>query len=145
MSSDLAILAEQVVLAINAAPPAPGAIAVLRMSPVMDIEKMGDDILLSVIPRSLTPTPGTRDDPMYDLAIDVGVQRRLNPDDLPACVAMLTIVQAIITRLYRGNLPALPGLRPISIENDPAFAADHLANFSVFTSVPTITYRVALQ
>lgn len=145
MSSDLAILADQVVLAINAAPPAPGVLAVRRMSPVIDLATMGEGVHLTVIPRSLTPTPGTRGGAMYDMAIDVGVQRRVDPDNLAACDAMLTIVQAIIVRLYAGNLPGLAGLRPISIENDPAFAADHLANFRVFTSVLTVTYRVTIQ
>ncbi len=144
MSSDLSVLAQAITVALAAHNFGVSFTPVRRFVPITEIKAMGNAIVVQVVAKAITPTEqNTRGYPTFDFSVDIGVQKRVNPDDLAEMDAMMGLVQAIVRFLFDGNL-TIP-VRPLSITNDPAYAPDHLAQHRVFTSVITATYRVALQ
>jgi hypothetical protein len=74
--------------------------------------------------------------------IDIGIQKKLGKN-LDAEVADLCdLVEQIADFLKRRPLAALPYAAWVTTTNDPIYAADHLAQQRVFTSVLSLTYRV---
>jgi hypothetical protein len=77
--------------------------------------------------------------------VDIGIQQKLTvpQDEIDTAVAGLCqLVQQIAEYLQRQPLTEMPYAMWIKIENEPTYAADHLAQQRVFTSVLTLTYRI---
>jgi len=106
-----------------------------------------ENLRVSVVPRSLEITGATRSAHQHDVAIDIGIQKKLNGGDdaLTDQVAELCgLVDSMAAYLRKRLLPEVNGQVPgawTKTENDPVYAADHLAMQRVFTSVLTVTYR----
>ena len=99
-------------------------------------------VQITVVPRSVSITTATRDSSYFDCAIDVGVQKKVNADQAEDIDALMTLVEAIADQLRMKRLDDAPEAAWVSIENEPAFASEHLDQQRVFTSVLTVTYRV---
>jgi len=97
---------------------------------------------ITVVPRSMSITTATRDSGYFDCAIDVGVQKKVNADQAEDIDALMTLVEQIADQLRMKRLNDAPEAAWVSIENEPAFASEHLDQQRVFTSVLTVTYRV---
>ena len=97
---------------------------------------------ITVVPRSVSITTATRDSGYFDCAIDVGVQKKVNADQAEDIDALMTLVEQIADQLRMKRLDDAPAAAWVSIENEPAFASEHLDQQRVFTSVLTVTYRV---
>lgn len=111
-----------------------------RVLPRFDLQDLGD-LTVSVVPRSVAITGGTRALNQYEVAVDVGVQCKL-AGDVDAEVAQLSeLVEQIADHLRRRPLASMPGVAWVGIANDPVYAPEHLAENRVFTSVLTVTYR----
>jgi len=149
-------IADAVASELNAAPPespeSPEGFSIplnaqRRVLPQFEPEELSD-LQVSVVPKRLEITGATRTASQYEIAIDIGVQRRLGRD-LDAEVAELgTLVDQIADYLRRRPLtqmagdPGIPGLTWVSTVNEPVYSPEHLAEQRVFTSVLTVTYRV---
>jgi hypothetical protein len=139
-------IADAVVAELNAAPPEAFSQvlnAQRRVLPQFEPEELSD-LQVSVVPKRLEITGATRAASQYEIAIDIGVQRRLGRD-LDAEVAELgTLVDQIADYLRRrplSGIPGIPGLAWVSTVNEPVYSPEHLAEQRVFTSVLTVTYR----
>ena len=134
-------IADAVTTELNASGLLPGAIAAQRMVlPEFELADLAE-LKVAVVPRSVLITGGTRAASQYDVAVDIGLQKKLGKD-LDAEVATLgTLVDQIADHLRRRPLQQAPGAAWVSIANEPVYAPEHLAEQRVFTSVLTVTYR----
>ncbi|NLE59420.1 MAG: hypothetical protein GX616_13745 [Planctomycetes bacterium] len=69
------------------------------------------------------------------------MQKKLGKDLDGEVAALSTLMDQIADFLRRRPLAAAPFAAWISIANEPVYAAEHLAEQRVFTSVLTVTYR----
>ncbi len=114
-----------------------------RVLPEFDLAEL-TQMKVCVVPKSLRITGATRAASQYEIAIDIGLQQKLTPGDtdVDAQVATLGImVDEIVDHLRQRPLVGAPYATWVSIENEPVYAPDHLAEQRVFTSVLTVTYR----
>ena len=111
-----------------------------RVLPQFDLEDLAG-LKVSVVPKAVEISGSTRSVCQYDIAVDVGIQKKLG-SDLDAEVAALgTLVDEIADFLRRLQLAAAPWAAWVLASNDPVYATAHLAEQRVFTSVVTVTYR----
>jgi hypothetical protein len=102
------------------------------------------DLHVSVVPRSVAVSAATRETSLYDVAVDVGVQKKIAAaaegeqeiDDL------LNLVEELGDHLRLKRLPDFPEAAWVSIAHEPIVAAEHLDQHRQFTSIITVTYRV---
>lgn len=114
-----------------------------RVLPEFELAELAE-MKVCVVPKSMRITGATRAASQYEIAVDVGVQMRLTPGgtDVDAQVATLgSLVDQIIDHLRQRPLSGAPYATWVSIENEPVYAPEHLAEQRVFTSVLTVTYR----
>lgn len=109
--------------------------------PSFDLAEL-DELRVSVVPKSQGISAASRAGSSYDCAVDVGVQKRVDPADLPQVDALLDLVEEMIEHLNGQPLEDVPGAAFLSIKWEPVLVAEHLDQLRVFTSVVTITYRV---
>lgn len=109
--------------------------------PVVELPALGT-VKVTVIPKSLAISAASRADGFYDCAVDVGVQRKVNPDEPAELDALMRLVEEIGDHLRFRRLEDLSVAAWLSLENEPVFAPDHLEQHRQFTSVMTVTYRV---
>jgi len=136
-------IADAVTAEINAAGLLPSGIpgAVRRVLPEFELKDLAE-LKVTVVPRSVNITGATRTSSQYEIAIDIGLQKKLAPTSMDTEVASLgTLVDQIANHLQRRQLVGFPWATWVSIANDPLYVPEHLAQQSVFTSVLTVTYR----
>ncbi len=96
---------------------------------------------VTVVPKRVEITGATRSTSQYEIAVDIGIQKKLGRD-LDAEVPILaTLADEIAEYLRRRPLAAAAWAAWVSIVNEPIYAPEHLAEQRVFTSVLTVTYR----
>lgn len=140
--SIVADIADAVVAALNAQTFTPTFSTERRLLPVFDLAEAGDQARVTVVPRSVAIAGGTRTENVFDVAVDVGVQRRIDVEDTAQGDALLDLVEQIGDALRLKRLPGYPEAAWVSLEHEPVLAAEHLERLRVFTSVLTVTYRV---
>jgi len=136
-------IADAVTAELNAAPPGtftPSFTAVRRVLPVFDLADLAD-LKVSVVPKRVEITGSTRSASQYEIAVDIGIQKKLGKDLDSEVAALSTLVDQIADYLRRRPLGAAPFASWVSISNEPVYAPEHLAEQRVFTSVLTVSYR----
>lgn len=136
-------IADAVTAELNAAPPGtftPSFTAVRRVLPEFDLADLAD-LKVSVVPKRVEITGSTRSASQYEIAVDIGVQKKLGKDLDSEVAALSTLVDQIADYLRRRPLGAAPFASWVSIGNEPVYAPEHLAEQRVFTSVLTVSYR----
>lgn len=124
-----------------AGPLAGQAEAVMAYRPVYDLQDM-KHLHVTVVPRAVEMAAASRERVQADLRIDIGVQRKVDPEDPPAVEALLSLVEQIADYL-RDRRPAdMPQAAWVSTQNEPVYALEHLDQLRQFTSVLTVTYRL---
>lgn len=141
--SAVVALADAIAASINAQTFTPAVTAERSHLPIFDLGKVGEAIKVSVVPRSLTVANASRSLNFFDASIDVGVQKRVDPEDPAQIDALLDLVEQIGDHLRLKRLDTLPEAQWLTSEHEPVLAAEHLERLSVFTSVLTLTYRLA--
>lgn len=134
-------IADALVASLNAATFSQAFEAERKYQPVFELPDM-QTLHVSVVPRSVAITTATRDSSYFDCAVDVGVQKKVNPDEPDQLDELMKLVEEIADHLRLKRLDELPEAAWVAIENEPAFASEHLDQQRVFTSVLTVTYRV---
>ena len=112
--------------------------AVRAYQPTYELKDMAA-LHVTVVPKSVTATPGSRAGNFHDYAIDVGVQKKFEQEaDIDALMAL---AQEIAGFLNRRRLGACPDVAWVRTRNDPIFVPEHVGELRQFTSVITVTYR----
>jgi hypothetical protein len=110
--------------------------------PVYELPEMAD-LKVTVVPKRRTVAGGTRGASQQDIAVDIAVQKRVNPAELPESDALLALIESIGNYLRFKPLE-LDDVRAswLSIEHEPVYAPEHMEQMNQFTSVLTVTYRL---
>ncbi len=117
--------------------------AVRRVLPSFDLEALAD-LKVTVVPKGVQITGSTRSATQHDIAVDIGIQKKLTGTDADIDTqvhGLGTLVDQIAGYLTRRPLSGFPWATWVSIANDPVYAPEHLSEQRVFTSVLTTTYR----
>jgi hypothetical protein len=102
------------------------------------------DLLVTVVPRSTTLAMLSRRDDDFDYVVDIGIQQRVEVTNAVVDARMLLAEEVL--DLFRGKrLVLVYSDDPLCVAaaNDPIYAPDHLDQHRVFTSVVSLTYRLA--
>jgi len=109
--------------------------------PVVELPALGT-VKVTVMPKSLAISAATRADGVYDCAVAIGVQRKVNADDPAELDALMSLVEELGDHLRGKKLDGFTAAVWLALENEPVFAPEHLEQHRQFTSVMTVTYRV---
>lgn len=119
-----------------------GFTAVRHYRPVFDLREM-NTLRVSVVPRGVAITPLNRQANQHDVQIDVAVQRKVDDADLASLDELMGLVERIGELFRHRRLDGLPKAVWVKTENKPVYSTEHLEQYRQFTSVLTITWRVA--
>ena len=97
---------------------------------------------VTVVPKSVEMATLTRQTMVYEVAIDVGIQKKLSGEVDTELPGLLALAEEINVFLRKRSIAGAVWTRS-SI--NPIYARDHLAQSRVFTSVITITYKIAME
>lgn len=120
---------------------------VRRLRPILELTN-ADALAVLVTPKSQEAEPLTRNADAFDVAVDVGVMKRITHSDTDETDAeeMLALVEQIIDQLRHFDLvlgtEAGAQALFVSLVNRPIYAAEQFDQQRQFTSVVTVTYRV---
>ncbi len=139
--STIAALADAVAAHINVGTFSQPLTAVRMFQPAFTLEDL-KDLRVSVVPRTVQMTPGTRDSLAVEYVIDVGVQKKLPAEGADATIdQLLVLVEAIADHLRFKRLEGFPDAAWVGISNEPVVSSEALEQHRVFTSVLSVTYR----
>jgi hypothetical protein len=133
-------IADAVAAELNSAPAGtfpPAFTAVRRVLPAFDLADLAD-LKVSVVPKRIEITGSAS---QYEIAVNIGVQKKLGKDLDSEVQALGTLVDRIADYLRRRPLGQAPFAAWAGIAIDPVYAPEHLAEQRVFTSVLTVSYR----
>jgi len=100
------------------------------------------DLRVTVVPAAVETSGASRTLSQHDVRIDVGIQKKLGKNLDTEVASLLGLVDEIAEFLKRRPLQAAPYAVWVRTANEPIYAADHLAERRLFTSVLSVTYRV---
>ena len=132
-------IADAVVAAINAGTYTQPVQAARLHQPSFTLDEL-KDLHVSVVPRSVQVSAASRDTSMYDVAVDVGVQKKVASDQ--EIDDLLGLVEQIGDHLRLMRLPNAPEAAWVSLAHEPIVAAEHLDQHRQFTSIITVVYRL---
>lgn len=139
--STLVDIADAVVTCLNAGTFSQAFTAERLYQPAFDLAEM-DTLHVSVVPKSMTVESAARDGTFHDCAVDIGIQKKVDPEAPEQIDALMDLVEEISDHLKMRRLEGLPGVMWLSIQNEPVLAREHLEQMRQFTSVLTVVYRV---
>lgn len=97
-------IADAVTAELNAAPPGtftPSFTAMRRVLPEFDLAELAE-LKVSVVPKRVEITGSTRSASQYEIAVDIGIQKKLGKDLDSEVAALSTLVDQIADYLRRG-------------------------------------------
>ncbi len=136
-------IADAVAAELNAAPPGtfePAFTAVRRVLPEFELADLAE-LKVTVVPKRVEITGATRAASQYEIAVDIGIQRKCGKDLDTEVATLGALVDQIADYLRRRPLSTAPFAAWVSLVNEPVYAPEHLAEQRVFTSVLTLTFR----
>jgi len=151
-SSTLTAAAEAVKDALNGAPDGTfdaAFTAVRAYAPVYTVEAL-KTLRVTVVPKAIVRDRATRKSDDLTVSIDIAVQKQLTATDDAApgridnaeADALMALVEAIAVYFRAARVPGYAAAASMSIENDPAWSQEHMAEKRCFTSVLTLTLRI---
>ena len=111
-----------------------------KVLPAFDLADLAE-LKVCLVPKSVTITGSTRTASQYEIAVDIGIQKKLGKDLDGEVQTLGTLVDEIADYLTRRPLSAAAFAAWAAMANEPVYAPEHLAEQRVFTSILTVTYR----
>ena len=136
-------IADAVAAELNAAPPdtfCQAFTARRRVLPEFDLEALSE-LQVTVVPKGVEITGATRTASQREIAVDIGLQKKLGADLESEVAELLELTERIAAYLSRRRLAAAPQAAWVAVANEPVYSPEHLAEQRAFTSVLTVTYR----
>jgi len=136
-------IADAVAAEINAADPGTFSQAVDAQRQVLPARELADlaTLKVTIVPKAVEISGSTRSVSQYDVAIDIGIQKKLGKDLDAEVPPLTTLVDEIAEYLRKRQLTAAPYAAWVRTMNEPVYVPEHLASQRVFTSLLTVTYR----
>ena len=113
---------------------------VRRVLPEYELAEL-KTLTVTVVPKSVAIANVTRQSTSFEVAIDIGIQKKIGKDTDSEVLGLSGIVSEIVMFLNRRSFPTLKA-RFKSIANEPVYAPDMLGEKRLFLSVVTVTYTV---
>lgn len=134
-------IADAVATVVDALPAMAGTVRRAYV-PVYDLRDL-TTLRCTVVPRELSLVALSRRDDDHDYIIDVAVQKKVATVE-PAEIDPLMLLPQSIADAFRGQHPAsYPAALCVAVTNRPIFDPGHLDEHRVFTTVVSLTFRVA--
>ena len=135
-------IADAVVTELNGHTFSQALTAVRYYRPVFDLGEM-QTLHVSVVPKGVTIERADRSRNQYDFAIDVAVQKKFETGDAAELDPLMSLVEEIADFFRLRRLTSYPDAVWVRTDNVPVYAPEHLEEFRQFTSVLSLTFRVA--
>ena len=142
MPATLVRVAEAVVAALNAATLSQPLTAERQYQPVFDLAEM-KTLHVTVVPRGVEVAQAARGEARLECKVDVAVQKKLTAIGAAELDPLLELVEEIAELFRAKRLAGCPEAVWVKTEHTPVYAPEHLAELRQFTSVMTLTFRVA--
>lgn len=97
---------------------------------------------VTVVPKGMIVTPGTRSRNQHDVEIDVAVQKKLAAEDSAQIDGLMDLVDEIANQFRLKRIDGFPLAIWVKTEHDPLYAQEHMDQLGQFTSVLTLTFRL---
>ena len=110
--------------------------------PVFTLEDMSA-LHVTVVPKGLTIEQLDRSRNQHDVQVDVAVQKKFSSGDAAELDPLMTLVEEVADFFRLRRLAAYPNALWMRTENVPVYAPEHMDDLRQFTSVVTLTFRVA--
>jgi len=110
--------------------------------PVFDLADMAA-LHVSVVPKGIVIDHLDRRRNQEDVQIDVAVQKKFSTGDAAELDPLMALVEEIADFFRLRRLAAYPDAVWVRTENVPVYAPEHMDDLRQFTSVLTLTFRIA--
>jgi hypothetical protein len=114
------------------------------LKPLFDLTDLGD-LKVTVVPVSLGLERIARGISSGRYEIDIAVQQKLPAEDIDTVIESLMDLVLEIAQFLDGTaLEYVSGKHTAALKTDikPIYSMEHLAEYKVFTSIVTVTYKV---
>lgn len=138
---DCIALADAVAAAINTGSFSMPVTAQRLLLPEFELADLAQ-LKVTVVPKSVDITALTRQTMVYEVSIDVGVQKKLSGEVDTELPGLLTLVEEINVFLRKRSISGAVWTKS---SVDPIYAREHLSQSRVFTSVITIIYKMVTE
>jgi len=98
---------------------------------------------VTVVPKALTINSLSRGSDSHEYQIDVAVQKKFETETTEELDPLVGLVEEIADRFRTPRLASLPAALCVKVENKPIYAQEHFDEMRQFTSILTLTFRVA--
>lgn len=99
-------------------------------------------LTVTVVPKSVQIANITRQSSSFDVAVDIGIQQKIEKDTDAEVTRLSGIVTELVSYLNRRPLSSLPNVQFKSISNDPVYVPEYLSQKRLFMSIVTVNYKV---
>lgn len=141
MSAELVQVAEAVTEELNLGSFSQPVSAERSYQPLFDLPEMSE-LHVTVVPGSRKVKTLGRNRNQYDLAVEIGVQKRLSGQGNDEADDLMALVEEIEDYFRLRRLGGFTQAIWIHSENSPVYDPEHLNDMHQFTSVLTLVYRV---
>jgi len=109
--------------------------------PVFDLREMSD-LHVTVVPAGQESERNSRSTHQRDYMVQIGVQQKVDPDDLAESDQLMQLVDEI-GRHFEGRAFQVDGctVAVVNIKHDPVFLPEHMQRMNQFTSVINLKFR----
>ena len=138
---DTIALADAVAAVINSGTFSVSVTARRMLLPEFELSDLAQ-LKVTVMPKSVEMAPFSRKAMVYEVEIDIGIQKKLAGEIDTELPGLLRLVEEINVFLRKRTLADAVWIKS---NIDPLYARDHLSQSRVFTSVLTITYKLVSE
>jgi hypothetical protein len=135
-------LADAVVAALNAGKFSLAFTAQRLYRPYFDLPEMST-LHVTVVPDSMVLTQHTRVTMANESKVDVAVQRKYKTEDAAELDPLMVLVEEIAAMFAQNRVIAELGAVLLKVEHAPVYSPEHMQDKRMFTSIITLTYRMA--
>lgn len=142
MPSKLVQLADAIVAMLNAGKFSLAFRAQRLYRPYFDLPDMAT-LHVTVSPDSVVLTQHTRATMANETKVDVAVQKKYKTEDAAELDPLMVLVEKIAAMFAQNRVIAELGAVLLKIEHAPVYSPEHMQDKRMFTSIITLTYRMA--
>jgi hypothetical protein len=137
----IADIADAVVAELNAGGFSQSLEATRCYLPRFDLAEM-KHLHVTVVPKGVAVTTGSRNHNQHDYEVDIAVQKKLAAMDNSEIDTLVGLVDEIADHFRMKRLDSFRAAVWVKTQHEPIYAQEHLDQMRQFTSVLTLTFRM---
>jgi len=134
-------IAAAVTAALNDATLSQEFTATRSYSPVFELADL-ETLHVTVVAKERDKESATRGSTKGTYIVDVAVQQKVDPDDLPQCDALMALAEEIVELFFGKRLVDYEAAICTAVGNAPIYSPRHMRESRVFSSVLGLTFEV---